>query len=175
MRSYSAAGHVRQWIGPEPMALVFGLSARAGALFGDPGPFFVSQSFSLGGVQYGESAARLRGVFDHAAGLSSERRSVPSATKLVRQCVSIPDDGRARLAGEPAALPGCVLRRGQFVGAAARLRSDPAVSWCRIRGVARHSAGSVGSRSRLRVRPYRRATGHKDPRWQVHFKFGQIF
>ena len=31
-----------------------GLSAEAGAVFGNPGPFFVSQSFSLGGVQYGK-------------------------------------------------------------------------------------------------------------------------
>ena len=42
----------------QPMKFVLGLDAQAGALFGDPGPFFVSQAFSLGGVQYGE---QLRG------------------------------------------------------------------------------------------------------------------
>ena len=40
--------------GTEPVTLALGLGARAGAVFGDPGGFFVSQKFSLGGVQYGE-------------------------------------------------------------------------------------------------------------------------
>jgi outer membrane protein insertion porin family len=41
-------------LGSEPMTLLLGLSSRAGALFGNPGGFFISQKFSLGGVQYGE-------------------------------------------------------------------------------------------------------------------------
>jgi outer membrane protein insertion porin family len=41
-------------LGSEPITLLLGLKARGGALFGDPGGFFVSQKFSLGGVQYGE-------------------------------------------------------------------------------------------------------------------------
>jgi outer membrane protein insertion porin family len=41
-------------IGTEPIVLDIGLSVRGGAVFGDPGGFFVSQKFSLGGVQYGE-------------------------------------------------------------------------------------------------------------------------
>jgi outer membrane protein insertion porin family len=41
-------------LGSEPVVLLLGLAARAGALFGDPGGFFISQKFSLGGVQYGE-------------------------------------------------------------------------------------------------------------------------
>jgi outer membrane protein insertion porin family len=41
-------------LGSEPMAIVLGLTARSGALFGDSGPFFYSQAFSLGGTQYGE-------------------------------------------------------------------------------------------------------------------------
>jgi outer membrane protein insertion porin family len=40
--------------GSEPIVLALGLKARAGAVFGDPGGFYVSQKFSLGGVQYGE-------------------------------------------------------------------------------------------------------------------------
>jgi outer membrane protein insertion porin family len=38
----------------EQMKLVAGLGQKAGFVFGDPGPFFSSQSFALGGVQYGE-------------------------------------------------------------------------------------------------------------------------
>ena len=44
--------------GSQPIKLVLGLSARAGALFGDAGPFFFSQKFAMGGTQYGE---QLRG------------------------------------------------------------------------------------------------------------------
>lgn len=40
--------------GSQPLTFLVGLSLRAGALLGNPGPFFASQSFSLGGVQYGE-------------------------------------------------------------------------------------------------------------------------
>lgn len=40
--------------GTQPLRLTFGLSARSGALFGDAGDFFWSQQFSLGGVQFGE-------------------------------------------------------------------------------------------------------------------------
>jgi outer membrane protein insertion porin family len=39
----------------ERMKLVAGVGQKAGMVFGDPGPFFSSQSFALGGVQYGES------------------------------------------------------------------------------------------------------------------------
>jgi len=41
-------------LGAKAMQLVLGLTARGGALFGDPGPFFISQKFSLGGTQFGE-------------------------------------------------------------------------------------------------------------------------
>jgi outer membrane protein insertion porin family len=37
-----------------PLRLTFGLSARSGAVFGDPKEFFFSQQFALGGVQFGE-------------------------------------------------------------------------------------------------------------------------
>lgn len=45
-------------IGSQPMKLVAGLTARAGTVHGGTGPFFFSQEFALGGVQFGE---RLRG------------------------------------------------------------------------------------------------------------------
>lgn len=40
--------------GSQPLKLITGLTTKAGALFGDPGPFFIYQQFALGGVQYGE-------------------------------------------------------------------------------------------------------------------------
>lgn len=40
--------------GSQPLRLTFGLTGRAGLVAGDPGDFFWSQQFSLGGVQFGE-------------------------------------------------------------------------------------------------------------------------
>jgi len=59
LRSYVPIGRIGgSLLGSEPMMFVVGLSAKAGAVFGDTGPFFYSQAFSLGGTQYGE---QLRG------------------------------------------------------------------------------------------------------------------
>jgi outer membrane protein insertion porin family len=44
--------------GSQPAVFTVGLTTRAGAVFGNTGPFFFAQEFALGGVQYGE---RLRG------------------------------------------------------------------------------------------------------------------
>lgn len=44
--------------GQQPIIFVAGLTSKAGAVFGNTGPFFFSQEFALGGVQFGE---RLRG------------------------------------------------------------------------------------------------------------------
>ena len=59
LRSYVPIGQIGGGgLGSEPMAIVLGLTAKSGAVFGNPGPFFYSQSFTLGGTQYGE---QLRG------------------------------------------------------------------------------------------------------------------
>lgn len=55
LRSYSTLAEFGGGgLGAQSMKLVFGLTTRGGALFGDPGPFFISQKFSLGGTQFGE-------------------------------------------------------------------------------------------------------------------------
>ncbi len=41
-------------MGSNPLKVTVGLTTKSGAVFGDPGAFFYSQSFSLGGVQFGE-------------------------------------------------------------------------------------------------------------------------
>ncbi|MGI9140216.1 MAG: BamA/OMP85 family outer membrane protein, partial [Gemmatimonadaceae bacterium] len=82
LRSYAPlAAFGNQIFGGQPMQLVTALSARGGVLFGNPGPFFYSQSFALGGTQYGE---QLRGYdefsitpggYDPTAETSSARRA----------------------------------------------------------------------------------------------------
>ncbi|MBA3579942.1 MAG: outer membrane protein assembly factor BamA [Gemmatimonadaceae bacterium] len=81
LRSYAPlAAFGNQIFGGQPMQLVTALSAKGGVLFGNPGPFFYSQSFALGGTQYGE---QLRGYdefsitpggYDPTAETSSARR-----------------------------------------------------------------------------------------------------
>ncbi len=59
LKSYAPIGGIGvASLGSAPMTFVIGLTARGGAVFGNPGPFFYSQSFALGGTQYGE---QLRG------------------------------------------------------------------------------------------------------------------
>lgn len=45
-------------LGANPLQFTLGLTVRGGAVFGNTGPFFALQEFSLGGVQFGE---QLRG------------------------------------------------------------------------------------------------------------------
>lgn len=55
MRSYATLAQIGGTNpGTAPIKFVAGLSARAGALFGNAGPFYL-QRFSLGGVQFGET------------------------------------------------------------------------------------------------------------------------
>jgi outer membrane protein insertion porin family len=91
MRSYSTIATFGKGIGPEPMALVIGLSAKAGALFGNPGPFFVSQAFSMGGVQYGiplrgyeEFSITPRGYIPDADQFQAQRSSSVMRIMLVQ-------------------------------------------------------------------------------------------
>ncbi len=58
-RAYAPLGQIGgRAAGSQPMKFVLGLTGRAGVVTGNTGPFFFSQEFALGGVQYGE---QLRG------------------------------------------------------------------------------------------------------------------
>lgn len=55
LRSYAPLAYIGgSGPGSQPLTFVAGLTARGGAVLGNPGPFFSSQSFALGGTQYGE-------------------------------------------------------------------------------------------------------------------------
>jgi outer membrane protein insertion porin family len=59
LRGYSTlAAFGSNEIGSQPIKVVLGEKIRLGSVFGNTGPFFYSQAFALGGVQYGE---QLRG------------------------------------------------------------------------------------------------------------------
>ena len=54
-RSYATLGQFGgKNPGSQPIKFVLGLTTRGGIVFGNTGPFFYSQEFALGGTQYGE-------------------------------------------------------------------------------------------------------------------------
>lgn len=173
MRGYSTIATFGHAIGPEPLALVVGLSARAGALFGNPGPFFVSQSFSLGGVQYGnplrgykEFSITPRGYLPNADQFQAQRSSFGNAYYTSTAELGLRVNSQLYLdafydAGNlwerPSDFDPTRLFRGAGFGASLVTPLGPL-------GV---DLGYGFDRTD--------ALGHKDPKWQVHFKFGNIF
>lgn len=173
MRGYTQLATFGKGLGPEPMALVLGLTARAGALFGDAGPFFVSQAFSLGGVQYGEPlrgyeefSITPQGFLPNADQFQAQRASFGNA--FYRSSIELGLRVNQQLyldgfydAGNlwegPRDFDPTRLFRGAGVGASlvtplGPLGVDLGYGFDRVN-----------------------AAGQKDPKWQVHFKFGQIF
>jgi outer membrane protein insertion porin family len=173
MQGYTQIASFGSGLGPEPMALVFGLSARAGMLFGDPGPFFVSQAFSLGGVQYGESlrgyeefSITPRGYIANADQFQAQRSSFGNAfykstaqlgLRVNQQVYLDAFYDAGNLWERPRDFDPTRLFRGAGFGGSlvtplGPLGVDLGYGFDRVD-----------------------ATGHKNPGWQVHFKFGQIF
>ncbi|HTR79288.1 MAG TPA: BamA/TamA family outer membrane protein, partial [Gemmatimonadaceae bacterium] len=159
--------------GSQPMLIVFGLQMRAGAVFGDDGPFFVSQSFSLGGTQYGEP---LRGYPEFSI---TPAGYVPSASEYQAERSSFGDAFYTSTMS-------LNLRVTEQLNL--DLFYDAGNIWSRpedfdptrlFRG-AGFGAGIVTPLGPLGVDlgyGFDRvdAFGRPAPAWQVHFKFGQLF
>jgi outer membrane protein insertion porin family len=159
--------------GQAPMKVVFGLSTKAGALFGNPGPFFVYQSFSMGGVQYGES---LRGY--------EEFSITPTGF------IGFTDQFSATQGSFGNAFLTSSAELGLRVSQQLYLSTfyDVGNLWARARDFnptrlfrgAGFGGGVVTPLGPLGVDigyGFDRVdqTGRPDPKWQVHFKFGQFF
>jgi outer membrane protein insertion porin family len=173
MRAYSTLTTIGKSLGPEPMALVLGLSARAGAVFGDPGPFFVSQSFSLGGVQYGnplrgypEFSITPTGYLPDADQFQAQRTSFGNAffTTTLEMGLRVNQQlylntfyDAGNLYAQPRDFDPTRLFRGAGFGASLVTPLGPL-------GV---DLGYGFDRTDV--------AGRKNPKWEVHFKFGQIF
>ena len=155
------------------MRVTLSLTVKGGALFGDPGPFFVSQSFTLGGTQYGE---QLRGYdefsvtpfgFNPAAGDQQAQRasfgnafytsSAELGLRLNQQLYLDVFYDVGNIWSRPTDFDPTRVFRGAGFGGAVVTPLGPL-------GV---DLGYGFDR--------RDASGRKDPKWQVHFKFGQLF
>jgi outer membrane protein insertion porin family len=169
--------------GSEPKVFVLGLTGRFGAIFGDPGPFFQYQSFALGGVQFGQA---LRGYpefsitprgFDPRAdnfSAASGRDAFGNAFMTLTAEVGLRFNQQFYLnafydAGNNFARPKDFnptrLFRGAGFGLSVVTPLGPlGLDW------------AYGFDRRSLIDPANPALGTRpDPKWQLHFKLGQLF
>ena len=155
------------------MPVVLGLTTRWGALFGDPGPFFVSQAFAMGGVQYGEPlrgynefSITPQGYIDETSQYTAQRASFGNAffsataelgLRISQQVYTDAFYDAGNVYAKPADFNPTRLFRGVGVGASVVTPLGP--------------LGIDLAYGLDRVD----AQGRKAPKWQVHFKFGQIY
>ncbi len=86
-RSYTTLGMLGgKKPGSQPLKLVAGLSTKMGTVIGDPGPFFFTQQFAMGGVQFGEPlrgypefSITPRGFLSNTSTFNAQRESFGSA------------------------------------------------------------------------------------------------
>jgi len=159
--------------GSQPLKIVAGLTTKAGALFGNPGPFFVYQSFSLGGVQYGE---QLRGYPEFSI---SPRGYIGSTDQFQAQPESF---GQAFLttSAELGLRVSQQLYLSSFFDAGnlwARPRDFNPTRLFRGAGFGAALVTPLGPLGLDLGYGFDRvdAQGRRAPAWQVHFKFGQFF
>ena len=159
-------------LGSEPITLLVGLSSRAGALFGDPGGFFISQKFSLGGVQYGEP---LRGY--------DEFSITPSGYQADA------NQQQARIASFGSAFYTSTVELGLRFNQQLYLDAfyDAGNIWARpqdFNPTRLYRGAGVGASVVTPLGPLgldwgygfdRIENGVKAPKWQLHFKLGQLF
>ncbi len=160
-------------VGAQPVLLTLSLTVKGGAVFGDPGPFFVSQAFTLGGTQYGE---QLRGYDEfsitpsgfnpQASQIQAQRASFGNAfytssaelgLRLTSQLYLDAFYDAGNIWNRPSDFDPTRLFRGAGVGGAIVTPLGP--------------LGLDLGYGFDRVDVF----GRKAPKWQLHFKFGQLF
>jgi outer membrane protein insertion porin family len=174
LRTYAPLGSVGGGKpGSQPMRFVLGLSGRAGMVFGDPGPFFYSQAFSLGGTQYGEP---LRGYEE----FSITPNGYVSGTDQNR--ASQESFGRAFFSttAEVGFRVSQMLYLNTFFDAGnvwARPREFDPTRLFRGAGVGVSTVTPLGPLGIDWAYGFDRRDifGRPDPKWQFHFKLGQLF
>jgi outer membrane protein insertion porin family len=159
--------------GQQPMAIVAGLSTRAGAVFGSTGPFFFSQEFALGGVQYGE---RLRGY--------EEFSITPDGYLIGTSTYNAQRSSFGKAFFSTTAEMGIRMNQSLYVNTFfeagnvwRRAREIDPTRLFRSLGVGASVITPFGplgldyayGLDRLDI------TGRRAPKWQLHFRFGQIF
>ncbi|MEP6689965.1 MAG: outer membrane protein assembly factor BamA [Gemmatimonadaceae bacterium] len=174
MHSYATLASIGgSKLGTEPIRVVLGLTNKVGAVFGSAGPFLATQGFSLGGVQYGET---LRGYdelsitpngYNAAAGnLQATRASFGSAFMTTTAEFGVRFNGiiytnvfydAGNIWNRPRDIDPTRLFRGAGFGASLVTPLGP-LGLDYAYGFDRTSV-----------------SGRPDPKWQLHFRFGNLF
>jgi len=174
LRSYAPLGQFGAGkIGANPIEFVVGLTFRAGAVFGNTGPFFPFQEFALGGTQQGEM---LRGYDEFTI---TPRGFVPSGSINQAQRSSF---GRSFLT--TTAEVGMRVSQGFYVNAfydAGNVWDHPReidpTRLFRGAGVGVALITPLGPLGLDWAYGFDRVNeqGRRDPKWKLHFKLGQLF
>ncbi|NUO65274.1 MAG: outer membrane protein assembly factor BamA [Gemmatimonadaceae bacterium] len=160
--------------GSAPIKFVLGMKLRSGAVFGDPGAFFQYQKFILGGVQFGEP---LRGYEEFSV---TPRGVLPNGSGGTTAS-SIADFGSAFITTSTEF--GIRLNQQIYLDAF----FDAGNVWARPQDVNLRLKRGVGFGASI-ITPIAplgidigygldrvNNLGQPAPKWQVHFKLGQIF
>ncbi len=173
-RSYTVIGRLGgKKPGTQPLRLTFGLSARTGAIFGNAGDFFWSQQFSLGGVQFGEM---LRGY--------PEFSITPSGYLAGTGTFNAQRESFGNAFFASTAEIGLRFNQSVYINAF----YDAGNNWARARDfdpTRLFRGAGVGVSTITPLGPLgidyaygfdrRDANGLLAPKWQLHFRLGQIF
>ena len=159
--------------GTQPLRLSFGLTARSGAVFGDPGDFFWSQQFSMGGVQFGEMlrgypefSVTPSGYLGGTGTFNAQRQSFGSAFFASTAEVGLRFNQQVYI--------------NMFYDAGnlwARPRDFDPTRLFRGAGVGVSTVTPLGPLGIDYAYGFDRrdASGLPAPKWQLHFRLGQIF
>jgi outer membrane protein insertion porin family len=159
--------------GSSAIKIAAGLTARAGAVFGDPGPFIYSQGFALGGVQFGE---QLRGYPEFSV---TPDGFVPTGGGYTANISSF---GRAffTTTAEVGVRFNQMIYLSSFIDAGNVWRRASDFDPTRLFRGAGFGASVVTPLGPLGLDyaygfDRKDAFGQPNPRWQFHFRLGQLF
>ena len=159
--------------GSQPMVFVGGLSTRMGAVLGSTGPFFFNQEFAMGGVQYGE---RLRGYEEFS--ITPRGYLIGTSTYNATRA----SFGKAYFSST--AEFGLRMNQSLYVN----MFAEAGNVWARAREInPTRLFRSTGFGASV-ITPFGplgldwaygldrlSPIGRRDPKWMLHFRFGQIF
>lgn len=164
--------------GSQPIKLVMGLTARAGALFGNSGPFFFQQQFAVGGVMFGQA---VRGYPE----FSITPRGFNPTTDQYRSDPNSFGNAFMTITGELGLRLNQMFYLNVFTDAGNNYASARQINPTRLfrsAGVGVSTVTPLGPLGLDMAYGFDRITvdavtlrARPDPKWQFHFRLGQLF
>jgi outer membrane protein insertion porin family len=178
MRSYTELFQIGGGMGGQPKSVLIGLTTRAGALFGNSGPFFFQQQFAVGGVMFGQM---LRGYPE----FSITPRGFNPGTDQFRSDPESFGNAFMTITGELGFRLSSMLYVNAFFDAGNNWASAQQFNPTRLfrsTGVGVSTVTPLGPLGLDLAYGFDRVAFdlitrrvQPDPRWQFHFRLGQLF